>query len=172
MAIRDVVRQGDTALDGNVQQVEKIDDEVLQLIDDLIDTMRDGPTPGVGLAAPQIGVTRAVIVAEPPPDHEGTEAIYRGAVALVNPEIVMASGAPVVIEEGCLSCPGVTAEIERPGSVIVKGLDREGKDVRLEVTGALARIFQHEIDHLHGRFFFDHLNPFRRQLVKARIRRT
>jgi len=172
MAIRDVVRQGDTALDGKVQQVEKIDDEVLQLIDDLIDTMRDGPTPGVGLAAPQIGVTRAVIVAEPPPDHEGTEAIYRGAVALVNPEIVMASGAPVVIEEGCLSCPGVTAEIERPGSVIVKGLDREGKDVRLEVTGALARIFQHEIDHLHGRFFFDHLNPFRRQLVKARIRRT
>ncbi|MBD3347678.1 MAG: peptide deformylase [Candidatus Eisenbacteria bacterium] len=172
MAVREIVRQGDSALQGNVDKIDKIDDEVLELIDDLIDTMRESETPGVGLAAPQIGVPRAVIVAEPPPDHEGTEAIYRGAVALVNPEVVVASGAPVVIEEGCLSCPGVTAEIERPGNVIVKGLDREGNAVKLEVFGALARIFQHEIDHLNGRFFFDHLNPFRRQLVKARIRRT
>ena len=172
MAVRDIVKQGNPALSASVEQVVKIDGEVLQLIDDLIDTMREGETPGVGLAAPQIGVSRAVVVAEPPPDHEGTEAIYRGAVALVNPEVVVASGAPVVIEEGCLSCPGVTAEIERPDHVIVKGLDRDGKPVKLEVSGALARIFQHEIDHLHGRFFFDHLNPFRRQLVKARIRRT
>jgi len=172
MAVRDIVKQGNPALSASVEQVVKIDGEVLQLIDDLIDTMREGETPGVGLAAPQIGVSRAVVVAEPPPDHEGTEAVYRGAVALVNPEVVVASGAPVVIEEGCLSCPGVTAEIERPDHVIVKGLDRDGKPVKLEVSGALARIFQHEIDHLHGRFFFDHLNPFRRQLVKARIRRT
>ena len=172
MAVRDVVMQGSPSLQGPVEQVEQIDDEVLQLIDDLIDTMREGATPGVGLAAPQVGVQRTVIVAEPPPDHEGAEAIYRGAIALVNPEVVVASGAPVVIEEGCLSCPGVTAEIERPGTVIVKGLDREGNPVKLEVSGALARIFQHEIDHLQGRFFFDHLNPLRRQLVKARIRRT
>ncbi len=172
MAIRDVVRHTDAALQGNVERIEKVDQEVLELIDDLIDTMREGATPGVGLAAPQIGVARAVIVAEPPPEYEGAEGKHRGAIALVNPEIVLASGAPVVIEEGCLSCPGVTAEVERPGSVIVKGLDRDGKPVRLEVTGALARIFQHEIDHLNGKFFFDHLNPIKRQLVKARIRRT
>lgn len=172
MAIRDVVKQGSVSLQGNVEHIDRIDQGVLDLIDDLIDTMREGATPGVGLAAPQIGVARAVIVAEPPPDYEGSEAIYRGVVALVNPEIVLASGAPVVIEEGCLSCPGVTAEVERPGSVIVKGLDRDGKPVKLEVSGALARIFQHEIDHLNGKFFFDHLNPIKRQLVKARIRRT
>lgn len=172
MAIREVVRHGSVSLQGNVEWISDVDAGVLELIDDLIDTMRDGETPGVGLAAPQIGVARAVIVAEPPPDHEGEQAIYRGAVALVNPEIVVASGSPVVIEEGCLSCPGVTAEVERSGSVIVKGLDRDGNAVKLEVSGALARIFQHEIDHLHGKFFFDHLNPIKRQLVKARIRRT
>lgn len=172
MAVRDVVKHGSSSLRGNVARIIEIDDGVLQLIDDLIDTMRDGATPGVGLAAPQIDVARAVIVAEPPPDHEGSDAVYRGAVALINPELVVASGPSVVIEEGCLSCPGVTAEVERPGSVIIKGLDRDGVDVRLEVTGALARIFQHEIDHLKGKFFFDHLNPIKRQLVKARIRRT
>ncbi len=172
MAIREVVRHVNAAFHGNVEKIETIDQDVLDLIDDLIDTMREGATPGVGLAAPQLGVARAVIVAEPPPDYEGDEAIHRGAIALVNPEIVLASGSPVVIEEGCLSCPGVTAEVERPSHVIVKGLDKNGNPVRLEVSGALARIFQHEIDHLHGRFFFDHLNPIKRQLVKARIRRT
>jgi peptide deformylase len=172
MAVRAVVKHGDAALTGNIRRVDEIDADLRALIDDLIDTMRDGETPGVGLAAPQVGDTRAVMVAEPPPDHEGTDAIYRGAVVLVNPEIVVASGAPVVIEEGCLSCPGVTAEVQRPGRVIVKGLDVDGRFVKLEVEGALARIFQHEIDHLNGKFFFDHLNPIKRQLVKARIRRT
>ncbi|MFH1501964.1 MAG: peptide deformylase [Candidatus Eisenbacteria bacterium] len=172
MAIREVVRHGSSSLTGKVEHVANVDDGVRALIEDLIDTMRDGATPGVGLAAPQVGDTRAVIVAEPPPDHEGTEAIYRGAIVLVNPEVAVVSGSPVVIEEGCLSCPGVTAEVERPASVIVKGLDRDGNPVKLEVSGALARIFQHEIDHLNGKFFFDHLNPIKRQLVKARIRRT
>jgi peptide deformylase len=172
MAIREIVRHGSSSLAGNIERIAEVDDDVRALIDDLIDTMRNGETPGVGLAAPQVGDTRAVIVAEPPPDHVGDDAIYRKAVVLVNPEIVVASGSPVVIEEGCLSCPGVTAEIERPASVIVKGLDRDGNDVKLEVSGALARIFQHEIDHLNGKFFFDHLNPIKRQLVKARIRRT
>ncbi len=172
MAVRQIVRHGESVLAGNAKAVEEITDDVRQLIDDLIDTMRDGETPGVGLAAPQIGEPLAVIVAEPPPDHKGTEALYRGAVVLINPEIVMTSGRPVVIEEGCLSCPGVTAEVERPSGVVIKGLDRDGNPVRMEVEGALARIFQHEVDHLSGKFFFDHLNPIKRQLLKARIRRT
>jgi peptide deformylase len=172
MAVRQVVRHGDQVLAGEVTRVEEVDDRVRSIIDDLIDTMRGGETPGVGLAAPQIGESYAIFVAEPPPEHEGREAVYKGAIAVVNPEIVLAAGSPVVIEEGCLSCPGVTAEVERPSRLVIKGLDHEGKLVKLEVEGALARIFQHEIDHLHGRFFFDHLNPIKRQLVKARIRRT
>ena len=172
MAVRQVVRHGDRALAGSARQVGEITDDIRRLIDDMIDTMREGERPGVGLAGPQVGDPHAVIVAQPPPDYEGTEAVYRGAVVLVNPEIVVTTGAPVSIEEGCLSCPGVTAEVERAPGIIIKGLDRDGKAVRLEVGGALARIFQHEIDHLNGKFFFDHLNPIKRQLVKARIRRT
>ena len=110
-------------------------------------------------------------VAQPPPEYEGTEAVHDGAIVLLNPEIVYSSGHEV-IEEGCLSCPGVTADVERPSSIIVKGLDRDMNEAKLEVEGALARIFQHEIDHLYGKFFFDYLNPIKRQLVKARIRRT
>jgi peptide deformylase len=171
MAVREIVRHGHRAFASPVEQVREVTDEVQAIIDDLIDTMRDGETPGVGLAAPQIGCELAVVVAEPPPGYEGTEAVYRCAIALVNPEIVLATGHEI-IEEGCLSCPGATADVDRASRVVVKGLDHEGREVKLEVGGALARIFQHEIDHLHGRFFFDHLNPIKRQLVKARIRRT
>ncbi len=171
MAVREIVKHGDPALRGKVRKVDQITDEIRTLIDDLIDTMRENETPGVGLAAPQVGGRVALAVAEPPPEYEGTEAVYRGAIVLINPEIVFASG-HAVIEEGCLSCPGVTAEVERPSTVIVKALDREGNPVKLEVDGALARIFQHEVDHLGGTFFFDHLNPIKRQLLKARIRRT
>ena len=171
MAVRPTVKHGHPVLTGKTRRIEEIDDEVLTLIDDMIDTMRRGDTPGVGLAAPQVGSDLAIVVAQPPPEHTGTEAVYNGAVVLLNPEIVFAKG-HTIVEEGCLSCPGVTAEVERPSHIIIKGLDREGNPVKLEVEGALARIFQHEVDHLHGRFFFDHLNPIKRQLVKARIRRT
>lgn len=172
MAVRQLAAHGDRVLTEGARCVSEVNDDIRRLIDDMIDTMREGERSGVGLAAPQVGEPLAIIVAQPPPDHEGTEALHRGAIVLVNPEIVVVTGAPVAIEEGCLSCPGVTAEVERPAGVIVKGLDRDGKAVRLEVGGALARIFQHEVDHLNGKFFFDHLNPIKRQLVKARIRRT
>lgn len=171
MAILPVVKHGSNILTDGTRRVEEITPEVRKLVDDMIDTMRNGDPPGVGLAGPQVGSDLSIVVAEPPPDHEGTEAIYDGAVVLINPEVVFSTG-HTIIEEGCLSCPGVTAEVERPSHVIVKGLDIEGNAVKLEVEGALARIFQHETDHLNGKFFFDHLNPIKRQLVKARIRRT
>ena len=171
MAILPTAKHGNPVLTTPVESIEGVTEEILTLVDDMIDTMRNGETPGVGLAAPQIGRALSIIVAEPPPDHEGTEAVYNGAVVLMNPEIVYSKG-NTIIEEGCLSCPGVTAEVERPSHIVIKGLDRDGNAVKLEVEGALARIFQHEVDHLHGKFFFDHLNPIKRQLVKARIRRT
>jgi peptide deformylase len=171
MAVLPTTKHGNPVLTGRVEPIEGVTDEILTLVDDMIDTMRNGETPGVGLAAPQIGRSLSIIVAEPPPDYEGTEAVHNGAVVLMNPEIVYSKG-HTIIEEGCLSCPGVTAEVGRPSHVVIKGLDRDGNAVKLEVEGALARIFQHEVDHLHGKFFFDHLNPIKRQLVKARIRRT
>ncbi len=171
MAILEVVKQGHPVLVEGVKHVEAIDDEIRTLIDDMIDTMRNGETPAVGLAAPQVGRAMAIIVAEPPPDHEGEDAIYDGAVVLINPEIILGSG-HTVVEEGCVSCPGITADVERPARVVIKGLDRDGNEVKLDVDGALARIFQHEVDHLMGKFFFDHINPIKRQLLKSRIRRT
>ena len=171
MAVLPTTKHGNPVLTARVEPIESVTDEILTLVDDMIDTMRNGETPGVGLAAPQIGRALSIIVAQPPPDHEGTEAVHNGAVVLMNPEIVYSKG-HTIIEEGCLSCPGVTAEVGRPSHIVIKGLDRDGNAVKLEVEGALARIFQHEVDHLHGKFFFDHLNPIKRQLVKARIRRT
>jgi len=171
VAVLHILRQGHRVFSQGAKPVTEITDDVRKLIDDMVETMRRSETPGVGLAAPQVGHPLAIIVAEPPPDHEGTEALYEGAIVLMNPEVVYSSGSDV-IEEGCLSCPGITAEVERPRRVVVKGMDRDGREVKLEVSGALARIFQHEIDHLHGKFFFDHLNPLRRQLLKSRIRRT
>jgi len=171
MAVLPVVRFGDQVLRNGVLPIDEVTDEIRQLVDDMIDTMRDGETRAVGLAAPQVGRALALIVAEPPPDHKGAEAMYREAVVLLNPEIVFSSGHEV-IEEGCVSCPGATADVERPSHIIVKGMDLAGNDVKLEVDGALSRIFQHEIDHLRGKFFFDRVNAIKRQLVKSRIRRT
>lgn len=165
MAVLPIRKHGDPLLTGGVSPVEKITDEIRKLIDDMIDTMSDAEA--VGVSAPQVGVALAIIVARPPPDSVEHE----GPIVLLNPEIVFTDGAEV-IEEGCLSCPGITAEIERPSHLVVTGLDAGGARVKLEVKGALARIFQHEIDHLEGRFFIDHLHPIRRQLLKARIRRT
>lgn len=171
MAILEVVKYGHSVLQEGVKHVESIDGEIQTLIDDMIDTMRNGERPAVGLAAPQVGRAMAIIVAEPPPDHEGDEAVYDGAVVLVNPEIVLGSG-HTIVEEGCVSCPGITADVGRPARIVIKGLDRDGNPVKLDVDGALARIFQHEVDHLLGKFFFDHVNPIKRQLLKSRIRRT
>lgn len=171
MHLLPVVKYGDPVLTDGVEQIGEVTDEIRGLIDDMIYTMRNGETLGVGLAAPQIGRALALIVAEPPPEYEGLEATRDGAVVLINPEIVYGAGATVV-EEGCLSCPGITADVERPAIIIIKGLDVDGRPVKLEVEGALARIFQHEVDHLNGKFFFDHLNPIKRQLLKSRIRRT
>jgi len=171
MAILEVVKHGHPVLVEGVKHVEEIDDEIRTLVDDMIDTMRNGETPAVGLAAPQVGRAMAIFVAEPPPDYEGTEAVHDGAVVMINPEIILGSG-HTVVEEGCVSCPGITADVERPARVVIKGLDIDGNEVKLDVDGALARIFQHEYDHLQGKFFFDHVNPLKRQLLKSRIRRT
>ena len=156
MAILPTTKHGNPVLTGRVKPIKKVTDEIITLVDDMIDTMRNGETPGVGLAAPQVGEALSIIVAEPPPGHEGTGAIHDGAVVLLNPEIVYAKG-NTVIEEGCLSCPGVTAEVERPSHVVIKGMDLEGNAVKLEVEGALARIFQHEVDHCQGVLFIDRI---------------
>ena len=133
--------------------------EIRQLIIDLLDTMY--AEDGVGLAAPQIGVTARVLVAD---SHE------EGSVpwALVNPVIVEHSEETERGEEGCLSIPGVNDIVERSARIVVEALDREGAPCRIEADGLLARILQHEVDHLDGVLFFDRLSPLKRKMLLRR----
>ena len=143
MAILPIITdQQNRVLRGKAKRVGRIDDYVRRLIDDMFDTMRDAP--GVGLAAPQVGVPLRVIVVE----YEDER------FAVVNPEIIKSAG-EITDEEGCLSAPHWQGPVSRASSVTVKGRDRDGKEVRVRAEGWLARIFQHEVDHLEGTLFLD-----------------
>ena len=117
-----------------------------QLLDDMLETMRKAP--GVGLAAPQIGIGQRVAVIEYPEDEDDPERTQR-VYEIINPEIIKKKGTDVG-QEGCLSMPGLAADVERATHVVVKAQDRNGKEIRIKAYDWLARIFQHEIDHLHG----------------------
>ena len=148
MGIHPIRVAGDPVLRQKAKRVPKIDGSIERLIDDMIDTMRAAP--GVGLAAPQIGVSLRVVVIETPDD---------GLMALINPEIVKTSGERR-LTEGCLSVPGYQAEITRSRQVTVKALNREGKAVRIKaVDSLLAQALEHEIDHINGILYIDHLAP-------------
>ena len=152
MAIREIRTLEDPILRQKARKVHRFDRELGQLIDDMIETMRAAP--GVGLAAPQVGVLARVIVVEVPKDEEDPEAgtlLYE----MVNPEIVKASREIVEGEEGCLSIPGYVGDVPRHRMVVVRGQDRFGRPVRVRAYDFLARVFQHEIDHLDGILFID-----------------
>ena len=147
MGILPIRIAGDPVLREKAKKVRKIDASLQKLIDDMIDTMRAAP--GVGLAAPQVGVSLRVVVIETPDD---------GLMALINPQVVKSSGERRLME-GCLSVPGYQAEITRSKSVTVKALDREGKEVRIKATETLlAQALEHEIDHINGILYIDHLS--------------
>jgi peptide deformylase len=159
MAIRTIVTLPDPVLRRKARPVTKFDKNLQTLIDDMIDTMREAP--GVGLAAPQVGVPERVIVveyAEPEEAEEGEEPqeVDPKLYVLVNPEIVKASPETEVGVEGCLSIPGLVGEVERTYEVRIKGMNRRGQPMKLKAEGWLARIFQHEIDHINGVLFTDH----------------
>ena len=161
MALREIVTLPEPVLRRKAKPITKFDKELQTLIDDMIETMRDAP--GVGLAAPQVGVSEQLAVieyAEEDDDEDGTEGAEKPAkpkqlIVIINPEIVKASEEKVNGIEGCLSIPGLLGEVERHEALQVKALNRYGKPVKLKVDGWMARIFQHEIDHLNGVLFTD-----------------
>jgi peptide deformylase len=142
--IRDIVVVEDARLRTRCPKVPKVDDSTRRLLDDMVDTMRAAP--GIGLAAPQVGVLLRAIVCE----------VDENLHLLVNPEIVRAEGEEVGTE-GCLSIPGYIGDVRRAVRVVVKGKNRAGKDVRIKAEGLLARCLQHEIDHIDGVLFTDRL---------------
>jgi peptide deformylase len=156
MGLRTIVTLPEPVLRRKARPVSKFDKNLQALIDDMIDTMREAP--GVGLAAPQVGISDRLIVVEyvdPPEEEEEQKEVKPKLYVMINPEIVKASEEKVLGVEGCLSIPGLVGEVERFETVQVKGLNRNGKPMKVKAEGWLARIFQHEIDHVNGIVFPD-----------------
>ncbi|WP_274361550.1 peptide deformylase [Paenibacillus thermotolerans] len=144
MAIRIIVKHPDSVLRERAKEVPKVTPNIQKLLTDMADTMYDAP--GVGLAAPQIGILKRVIVVDIGDEH--------GLIELVNPEILEADGEQFG-PEGCLSIPGLQGDVRRKNRVKVKGLNRDGEQIVVDATGYLARALQHEIDHLNGVLYID-----------------
>jgi peptide deformylase len=155
MTLRKIVTLPDTVLRRKAHTVAKFDKNLHMLIDDMVETMREAP--GVGLAAPQIGLSERIIVIEyyEREEDEEKEDAPKKVWAVLNPEIIKASEEKLMGVEGCLSIPGLVGEVERHAAVHVKGMNRHGKPTKIKAEGWLARIFQHEIDHLNGVLFTD-----------------
>ncbi|NPB08943.1 MAG: peptide deformylase [Thermodesulfobacteria bacterium] len=149
---------GDPVLREKAQPVEEIDEDLQRLIDDMAETMYDAK--GLGLAANQVGETKRLFILDLS-QKEGKPEL----LVFINPEIVEAEG-KVEEEEGCLSIPGYSAKVRRHAKVLVKALDREGKPFEMELEGLGARAVQHELDHLNGILYVDHLSTLKKQLFK------
>lgn len=165
MAVLDIVQVGSAKSEILAQPATRVRDfgpKLHQLLDRMLETLREAP--GVGLAAPQVGVDLRVAVIEYPDDEEDPENTLR-VYELINPEIVRAKGAEVG-QEGCLSIPGMVADVERATYLLVRAQDRNGQEYRIKVYDWLARVFQHEIDHLHGVLMTDKATQLYK-LVKA-----
>jgi peptide deformylase len=151
MAIREIVINPDPVLRRKAHKITTFDKDLQVLIDDMIETLRDAP--GVGLAAPQVGVSERLIVVEYGDDED--ESVPKKLYVVINPEIVQASEETEEGIEACLSIPKLMGEVVRSENIVVKGLNRHGKPVKIKAEGWMARIFQHEIDHLEGILFTD-----------------
>ena len=162
MAILPVIIAPDPRLKVRCQAVERIEDEVRRLMDDLLETL--GAANGIGLAAPQVGVTRRVIAI----DVHGADEDPNPLV-LANPEILSASDEEITNEEGCLSLPEYYAEVRRPAAIQVRYLDRDGEVRELAAEGLLAVCIQHEIDHLDGVLFVDHVSALKRNIILRKL---
>lgn len=161
--LRPIVRYGEPVLHQPAAPVEAITPDILALIDDMVETMYAAP--GIGLAAPQVGVPLRIFVVDLSVGRDPN-----GLITMINPEFVEREGMQLE-DEGCLSVPGFSATVARPARVVVRGLDRNGVVHTREGTGLLARAFQHEMDHLDGTVFVDRLRGIKRDLIVRKIRK-
>ena len=161
--IRPIQLFGAEVLEKPSEPVKNITDAEVKLVNDMVETMYKAP--GVGIAAPQVGVGKRIMVTDPTAGEKKDQLI-----TLINPEIVVAEGEQYE-EEGCLSIPGFSAPVLRPKHVVIRGLDLSGKEVTIEGSDLLARAFCHELDHLNGVFFLDHLSFIKRDMIKRKIKK-
>jgi peptide deformylase len=155
----EIVIYPDPVLRKKTDPVDRIDDSILKLMEEMADVMYQKD--GCGLAAPQVGISRRILVAD----------IGEGLMNLVNPEIVQRGDEEKTVEEGCLSFPGIRADITRPESVTVSALNEKGDKIEIKAEGMWARVFQHEIDHLDGVLFIDRVKPLKRVLLRSKLKK-
>jgi peptide deformylase len=179
MSVLKVLTFPDPVLKKKAEPVKKVTPELVQLAQDMLETMYAAP--GVGLAANQVGVTQRLIVIDTrPTDKEGVviedrmtplerEVTY--PLILFNPEILVQKGG-TSFEEGCLSVPGYTEEVKRPEYVEIRAMNEKGEKVEIKTDGLLAICIQHEIDHLDGKLFLDRLSPIKRNMIKSKIKKN
>ena len=160
---RPIVKYGADVLQKIADPIENVTDTEIKLVQDMIETMYKAP--GVGLAAPQVGVSQRIMVT----DTSGGES-KESLLVILNPEIVSTDGEQYE-EEGCLSIPGFTEMVRRPKKVVIQGVDLEGREIILGGSDLLARAFCHEMDHLNGVLFLEHLSFIKRDLIKRKIRK-
>ncbi|MBD8686244.1 peptide deformylase [Rhizobium sp. CFBP 13717] len=158
MTIKPLIILPDPLLRQQSKPIEQVDAEITRLADDMLETMYDAP--GIGLAAIQIGVPRRMLVIDISREDED-----RKPIVFINPEILTVSDDVSTYEEGCLSIPDYYAEVERPAALTLAYIDRDGKKQMLEADGLLATCLQHEIDHLNGVLFIDHISRLKREMV-------
>jgi len=161
--IRPILKHGESPLHEQAREVGSITPDIERLIDDMIETMYAAP--GIGLAAPQVGVSLRLFVVDLSAGRDPN-----GLLTLINPEVIELDGMQLE-EEGCLSVPGFNATVVRPARMVVRSMDRTGAEQTHEGTGLLARAFQHEIDHLDGLLFVDRLRGIKRDLIVRRIKK-
>ena len=165
MPILKILTFPDKFLKQPTKPVENIDGDIQKIIDDMAATMYEAP--GVGLAAIQVGYDKSIIVYDVLLKEE-----KRSLQVLINPKIISSEGKIVSENEGCLSVPDLRADIKRSASILVEGLDREGKPLKIEADELLALVLQHEIDHLNGTLIIDHISSLKRQLYKRRVQKA
>lgn len=169
MPLREIRKFPDPVLRRKTDRVEKIDEQIERLIDDMIETMHEAP--GVGLAANQVGVPLQLAVIDLTTREEKEKGKSRPITVIINPEILSMEGA-VVEEEGCLSIPEYAESVKRAARVKVRAQDRTGKVFELDAEGLMAKALQHEIDHLNGLLFVDRLSPLKKSIFKRKYRKV
>jgi peptide deformylase len=166
MALLPIITAPDPRLKVTSSSIEQVDDDVRRLLDDMLETMYQAP--GIGLSAVQVGIPKRVITVDIAEEDDDGEQV-RTPIFLVNPKILHYSEQVSIYDEGCLSLPEHFAEIERPEAIKVGFLDYDGKPAELDADGLLARCIQHEIDHLEGILFVDHLSAVKRNMILRKL---
>ncbi len=162
MTHRKIIIEPDPILRKKSESMEKVDNDLRRLMDDMLETMYAAP--GIGLAAVQIGILKRLIVIDVSKDEEKKNPLF-----LINPKIILKSDTTSIFEEGCLSLPGYFAEIERPAQCQIEYIDYFGKKKEMKASGLLATCIQHEIDHLNGVLFIDYLSKLKKDMIIKKL---